>query len=43
MDDYNKYFPFPLTGQREHIIIGYLLLVTQNNYIVNLVNGDVVV
>jgi len=30
-------------GKREHIIVGDLLLVTQNNYIVDLVNGDLVV
>ncbi|MDR0606564.1 MAG: AAA family ATPase [Bacteroidales bacterium] len=30
-------------GKRELIIIGDLLLVTQNNYIVDLVNGDLVV
>jgi ATP-dependent exoDNAse (exonuclease V) alpha subunit len=30
-------------GQCEHIIVGDLLLVTQNNYVVDLVNGDLVV
>ena len=30
-------------GKREHIIISDLLLVTQNNYLVDLVNGDLVV
>jgi len=30
-------------GKREHIIAGDLLLVTQNNYLVDLVNGDLVV
>jgi ATP-dependent exoDNAse (exonuclease V) alpha subunit len=31
-----------LHGKREHLIEGDLLLVTQNNYLVNLVNGDLV-
>jgi len=30
-------------GKREQIIIGDLLLVTQNNYLVDLVNGDLVI
>ena len=32
-----------INGRRELIIIGDLLLVTQNNYLVDLVNGDLVV
>ena len=32
-----------LHGKREPVIIGDLLLVTQNNYLVDLVNGDLVV
>jgi hypothetical protein len=31
-----------LHGRREHLIEGDLLLVTQNNYLVDLVNGDLV-
>jgi ATP-dependent exoDNAse (exonuclease V) alpha subunit len=31
-----------LHGKREHLIVGDLLLVTQNNYLVDLVNGDLV-
>jgi ATP-dependent exoDNAse (exonuclease V) alpha subunit len=42
-NELSRYIREALHGKKESIIVGDLLLVTQNNFVVDLVNGDLVV